>query len=335
VNPPKINQPDNNFVRMEAHSNPLERLAYRIERVDSTLTLTKPVTVRMKMASNEPSAVLQNTSAYFFSEPIERWLKVVNQTRLDSLTIQFQTARFGTYTLMSTSDSERPIVSLGIEGQAYRPGSPASRRPRVTVIVQDQNGVYIDENLITVIRNGDSSEALKSKLTIPRNTPNANAVGMTFDDEFEAGENTLQFVFHDANLNQVRSEKMRFNVSGDFDLVAHGAYPNPFTERTFIAYQVINPIQEADAFELKIYTVSGRLIATCREPGSRNLNIFPTGSQVSDGVGELRGSGDHALIWTGKDDGGNEVANGVYYGKLRITSRGRALEKIIKIVRLR
>jgi hypothetical protein len=335
VNPPKINQPDNNFVRMEAHSNPLERLAYRIERVDSTLTLTKPVTVRMKMASNEPSTVLQNTSAYFFSEPIERWLKVVNQTRLDSLTIQFQTARFGTYTLMSTSDSERPIVSLGIEGQAYRPGSPASRRPRVTVIVQDQNGVYIDENLITVIRNGDSSEALKSKLTIPRNTPNANAVGMTFDDEFEAGENTLQFVFHDANLNQVRSEKMRFNVSGDFDLVAHGAYPNPFTERTFIAYQVINPIQEADAFELKIYTVSGRLIATCREPGPRNLNIFPTGSQVSDGVGELRGSGDHALIWTGKDDGGNEVANGVYYGKLRITSRGRALEKIIKIVRLR
>jgi len=128
---------------------------------------------------------------------------------------------------------------------------------------------------------------------------------------------------------------MRFNVSADFDLIAHGAYPNPFTDKTFIAYQVINPIQEADAFELKIYTVSGRLIATCREPGPRALGVFPTGSQVADGVGQLRGSGDHALTWTGKDDSGNEVANGVYYGKLRITSRGRAIEKIIKIVRLR
>jgi|GEM_PF-1174563 len=335
ANPPKINQPDNNFVRLASQSNAQERLAYRIERVDSTLTLTKPVTVQMKIAPNEPSAVLQNTSAYFFSEPIERWLKVVSQTRVDSLTIQFQAMRFGAYSLMSTTDSQRPIVSLGIEGQAYRPGSSASRRPRVTVIVQDQNGIYIDGSLITVIRNGDSSEALKSKLTIPRNTPNANAVGMTYDDEFEAGENTLQFVFHDANLNEVRSETMRFNVSADFDLIAHGAYPNPFTDKTFIAYQVINPIQEADAFELKIYTVSGRLIATCREPGPRALGVFPTGSQVADGIGQLRGSGDHALIWTGKDDGGNEVANGVYYGKLRITSRGRALEKIIKIVRLR
>ncbi len=333
--PPKINQPDNNFVRLFSHSSPAERLAYRIERVDSNLTLTKPITVRMKMSSNEQPEVRQSAAAYFFSEPVERWLKVVGQTRVDSLTIQFDAPRFGAYSLMSTTDSERPIVSLGIEGQAYRPGTPASRRPRITVVVQDQNGVYIDESLITVIRNNDSSEALKSKLTIPRNTPNANVVGMTYDDEFEAGENSLQFVFHDANLNEVRSEKMLFNVSADFDLIAHGAYPNPFSERTFIAYQIINPIQEADAFELKIYTVSGRLIATCREPGPRSLGVFPTGSQIADGVGQLRGSGDHALIWTGKDDGGNEVANGVYYGKLRITSRGRALEKIIKIVRLR
>lgn len=335
VNPPKISQPDNNFVRLASQSNTAERLAYRIERVDTSLTLTKPIAVKMKISSNEPSEIRQNTSAYFFSEPIERWLKVISQRRVDSLTIQFEAPRFGTYSLMNTTDSERPIVSLGIEGQAYRSGSPASRRPRVTVVVQDQNGIYIDEDLIRVIRNNDSSEALKSKLTIPRNTPNANVVGMTFDDEFEPGENTLQFVFHDANLNEVRSEKMRFNVSADFDLVAHGAYPNPFNERTFIAYQVINPIQEADAFELKIYTVSGRLIATCREPGPRALSVFPTGSQVADGVGQLRSSGDHALIWTGKDDNGNEVANGVYYGKLRITSRGRAIEKIIKIVRLR
>jgi hypothetical protein len=335
VNPPKINQPDNNFVQMVTQSNPIERLAYRIERVDSSLTLTKPLTVRMVMSASQPQAVRQNTSAYFFSEPVERWFKVVGQTRVDSLTVQFEASRFGTYSLMSSLDSERPIISLGIEGQAYRVGSSASRRPRVTIVVQDQNGVYIDENLITVIRNNDSSEALKSKLTIPRNTPNANVVGMTFDDEFEPGENSLQFVFHDANLNAVRSEKMLFNVSADFDLVAHGAYPNPFNDRTFIAYQIVNPIQEADAFELKIYTVSGRLIATCREPGPRALGVFPTGSQVADGVGQLRGSGDHALIWTGKDDGGNEVANGVYYGKLRITSRGRALEKIIKIVRLR
>lgn len=335
VNPPKINQPDNNFVQMVTQSSPTERLAYRIERIDSSLTLTKPLTVRMVMSANQPQAVRQNTSAYFFSEPVERWFKVVSQTRVDSLTVQFEASRFGAYSLMSSLDSERPIISLGIEGQAYRVGSSASRRPRVTIVVQDQNGVYIDENLITIIRNNDSSEALKSKLTIPRNTPNANVVGMTFDDEFEAGENSLQFVFHDANLNAVRSEKMLFNVSADFDLVAHGAYPNPFNERTFIAYQIVNPIQEADAFELKIYTVSGRLIATCREPGPRALGVFPTGSQVADGVGQLRGNGDHALIWTGKDDNGNEVANGVYYGKLRITSRGRALEKIIKIVRLR
>ncbi|MDW8436446.1 MAG: C25 family cysteine peptidase [Chloroherpetonaceae bacterium] len=334
-NPPKVNQPDNVFLRFESQANPSERLAYRIQPYDTTLKLIKPLTMRLRLSPDEPQQARENAAAYFFSAPVERWFKVVEQTRLDSLTIQVQSSRFGAYALMSASDAQRPIVTLGIEGQAYRPGSAASRRPRITVVVQDQNGVYLDEKLITVIRNGDSSEALKSRLTVPRATPNANVVAMTYDDEFDAGENSLQFVFHDANLNQTRSEKMIFNVSSDFELIAHGAYPNPFNERTFIAYEIINPIQEADAFELKIFTVSGRLIATCREPGPRSLDAFPTGSQVADGVGQLRGNGDHALIWTGKDDGGNEVANGVYYGKLRITSRGRALEKIVKIVRLR
>jgi hypothetical protein len=128
---------------------------------------------------------------------------------------------------------------------------------------------------------------------------------------------------------------MVFNVGGDFDLDAKGAYPNPFDDETFIVYNITG---DAESFELKIYTVSGRLIATLRSSGARNQTAFPVNRGASDGAvggGNLFSPGAHAVAWTGKDESGTDVANGVYYGKLRITFQGKVAEKIIKIVRLR
>ncbi|MCS7032274.1 MAG: hypothetical protein NZL92_12220, partial [Gloeomargarita sp. SKYG116] len=117
-NPPKVNQPDNVFLRFESQANPSERLAYRIQPYDTTLKLIKPLTMRLRLSPDEPQQARENAAAYFFSAPVERWFKVVEQTRLDSLTIQVQSSRFGAYALMSASDAQRPIVTLGIEGQA-------------------------------------------------------------------------------------------------------------------------------------------------------------------------------------------------------------------------
>ena len=55
----------------------------------------------------------------------------------------------------------------------------------------------------------------------------------------------------------------------------------------------------AESLTLKIYTLTGRLI--------RELQAEATAGFIQ-------------LKWDGKDDDGNEVANGVYYGKMIVKS---------------
>lgn len=267
-------------------------------------------------------------NSYFFSEELERWLRIPTQSKPDINTVVMNYDRFGTFSIMHTNDQTQPQITLGIEGQEYVPGGFAPRRPRIVAVLQDQNGIYLDRRFIRVIRNGDSSAAVQEKLNIPITTPNANSVGITYDDEFPNGRQEVAFLFYDANLNLRRSDTLRFVVEDNFRLRVYGAYPNPFEDRTFIGYEIIGQ-EPADEFEIKIYTASGRLINTFRQPGvptpgfENNANL--TFTQV----------GGRVVEWTGLDERGNPVANGVYYAKVRLVLRGRVLEEIIKIARLR
>lgn len=68
--------------------------------------------------------------------------------------------------------------------------------------------------------------------------------------------------------------------------------PNPLSDETRISFR----IPEASHVELKIYGVSGRLVRTL--------------------VNGDRGAGLHGAVWNGLDNGGREVAAGVYFYKL-------------------
>jgi len=89
-------------------------------------------------------------------------------------------------------------------------------------------------------------------------------------------------------------------------------YPNPFPRKTTFTYELTGP---ADSAVLKIYTLSGRLI--------REL-VMPTTS------------GFLMEEWDGTDGEGVEVANGVYYAKIRIQREGeKDITEILKVMKLR
>ncbi len=326
VNPPKIAQPDNRLMRFASQTRAdTMRLAYRIEPVDSALVLTRPLRVTMRL---NPIDSAQNTTfAYRFSESLERWLRVPTQSKPDLNTVSVDVDRFGTYALMETSDITRPLVTLGIEGQQYVPNGFAPRRSRIVAVVQDQNGVYLEPNFVRVIRNGDTAAAFQERLNIPQTTANANTVGITYSEEFQEGRQSVAFLFYDANLNLTRTDTLRFNVEDGFRLKVYGSYPNPFSDKAYISYEIIGQ-EQADDFEIKIYTASGRLISTYREPG-----VAPVGFEERLS-GSLTSIGGKIVVWQGLDDKGNPVANGVYFAKIRISLRGRVLEETIKIARL-
>jgi hypothetical protein len=332
INPQKISQPDNQFVRLRRQPNAAERYAYSFSGIDSSVIFQRPLTLTFAVESGEFSSNRSFINGYVYSEGLLRWLKMTNQVRLNDSTLSLNIANAGSYTLMYSDDNLRPTASIGIEGQSYVPGTAVNRRPRIIVNVQDRNGVYADKNLIRVIRDGDSSDALRNNLIVPQSAANANSLPIVYEDQFEPGKHTLRFQFNDANLNSVSTETLQFDVSDEFSLKVYGVYPNPFKDLTYISYEIAG--ENAENFEVKIYTTSGRLISTCREPGNRPAG-FLTGRGLGDDNGALANSGAHALAWDGRDEAGNEVTNGVYYAKIRVSFQGKTLEKMLKVVRLR
>jgi hypothetical protein len=79
-------------------------------------------------------------------------------------------------------------------------------------------------------------------------------------------------------------------------------YPNPFEENATLVYDLT---READV-TVRIYSTAGRLIRTLQETGLPGQNS--------------------TLLWDGRDEAGDPVANGVYFVKLdaRDTEAGGA-----------
>ncbi|MCX6831936.1 MAG: T9SS type A sorting domain-containing protein [candidate division Zixibacteria bacterium] len=73
-------------------------------------------------------------------------------------------------------------------------------------------------------------------------------------------------------------------------------YPNPFNPSTVITYSLTT---SADV-ELIVVNVLGQQIRTL--------------------VNQYQSSGDHSVVWDGRDQGGNQVASGIYF--YRMTSAG-------------
>jgi len=80
----------------------------------------------------------------------------------------------------------------------------------------------------------------------------------------------------------------------------YGNYPNPFQTRTWFVFETTKDVEE---FKIMIYSASGRKIRTLDD-----TNIFEDKEMIESGY--------HEVSWDGKDDFGDNIANGVYYYKM-------------------
>jgi flagellar hook assembly protein FlgD len=126
----------------------------------------------------------------------------------------------------------------------------------------------------------------------------------------------------DINGNESTRETL-FRVSDGFDLIVYGNYPNPFTDKTIISFDVINN-NIIDDLKVKIYTISGRLIRS----GVLELDeTFPDDNILDVGY--------HELIWDGTDEDGFEVANGVYFATIEAKVKAKTIKRTLKIAKLK
>ncbi|NQV17727.1 MAG: T9SS type A sorting domain-containing protein [Armatimonadetes bacterium] len=115
------------------------------------------------------------------------------------------------------------------------------------------------------------------------------------------------FAFDDISVFSSREGEE--NISGDNEIVSTEfllqSYPNPFNPSTTFSFSIPNDSR----VELTIYNVKGQEIRTL----------------ISDDLNK----GEWKITWDGKDTSGNLVGTGIYFSKLSINGKNRAMKKVL------
>ena len=106
------------------------------------------------------------------------------------------------------------------------------------------------------------------------------------------------------------------NVSSQSRILQVFNYPNPFNDRTEFTFMLAG-VRSPDRAVIRIYTVTGRKIREIALP-----------------LGEVQ-IGFNRVAWDGRDNDGDQIANGVYFYQVQATT-GDATEVVIgKMARVR
>ena len=230
-------------------------------------------------------------------------------------TIRATTDRLGPITLLYTDDTVPPDIQLTIGNQQhFVPGDATDAEPLIGATLTDPSGLdYLTRPLLLEI--GDAFGEYKSidpeayQVTYH---PGSNQLVLTYPSpELEPREYEVRLTASDVHGN-TDTKDITFRVHDTLQLLSFLNYPNPFPRKTTLTCELTAP---ADSLVVKIYTLSGRLI--------RELSIPAT-------------PGFLMMEWDGRDADGIEVANGVYYAKLRVQREDeKDITEILKMMKLR
>lgn len=213
----------------------------------------------------------------------------------------------GLFGLLINSDTQPPAIEITVDGQTFTDGGYVPARPRINAIFSDVGGV--DQNSLWVMIDDDTLET--EFISPPVNSENYNTVSISFEESLTTGTHTIKLGGQDLSGNPAENT-FAVQVSGGFAFRFIGNYPNPFKDETYFAYSLTD--QPDGDIVLKIYTVSGRLIKTLRQPAKINYD---------------------EILWNGRDESGKFLANGVYFCKVKVHKGSKKIEKVLKIAKVR
>ncbi len=251
-------------------------------------------------------------SIYRFVEKTGKWLRLPTTTNNRQSTAMIE--EFGQIAVLMGTDAEKPNIDFTVDGQPYTPNAYCSKKPQLSFLLQDENGIDISEETLELSLNGKPQPT-----DIPEVIANGNQMMLDIYPALKTGRNVLTFQAADCYGNKTEPLEILLQVAEDFDIELLGNYPNPFSRHTTFAYNLSRPCEELG---LKIYTASGRLI---RHLDPRHFSEAPNPF----------GADYHELFWDGTDEHGDAVANGVYFYRISAKVSGKTVQKTGKLARIK
>jgi hypothetical protein len=95
-------------------------------------------------------------------------------------------------------------------------------------------------------------------------------------------------------------------------------YPNPFNPSTTISFSLI--AESAENAEIEIYNIKGQKVRT----------LFPClcHPELVEGQGT---NNQYSIVWNGTDDSGKMVGSGIYFCRLKVNEKSKAVKKMVLV----
>ncbi len=267
----------------------------------------------MDLTRFDSSLVIQDVRVHHQAEGSFGWQAISGE--METLTFPpdpqyrfwVKTGEEGYFTLLQNGDHQGPILEFSVEGQIYTERGYVSRTPKISVSIQDLGGVNFNPETFWMRLDGEEVTPLV-------NDENSGQVmTLSINPTLAVGSHTVAVSAQDLAGNAV-SDSIQFKVTGQFRLDFLGNYPNPFKDKTYFTYRLTE--QTTSPVEIRIYTVSGRLIRVLHSDAAAEINY-----------GEI--------YWDGTDRDGEPIANGVYFYKFTARRGDEKIERTMKLAKLR
>lgn len=237
--------------------------------------------------------------------------------------VVFEVSRQGIYTIYRNRDRIRPSIDVNVQDQEFTVGGYISGKGTISVLMSDANGIDVFDNTIRLYLNGNQIPDTDFVSSI--NITNVNRIPIKYQLDLTKGNYAMVIDCKDVNGN-FNTREIQFTVNEKFDVINVANYPNPILGRcedpkndgrTRFTYVLTD---DADDVQIKVYTVSGRLVKT--------FDNLPRGVGYHEYPRTLYG-------WDCKDDHDFFLANGVYFYKIIASKGSKRIEKTMKMAILK
>jgi hypothetical protein len=238
---------------------------------------------------------------------------------------QYHFNNIAQYYFYAESDNTNPLLDITFDGIHILDGDIVSAKPEILISLKDENPVFpiSDTSLFRVyltnietgaeqriyFRDSMGNEVLHF---IPAELPK-NKAKILYEPEFSKdGIYQLRVQATDASGNE----------SGDYDYIISFEvitestithvlnYPNPFSTSTRFVFELTGSVVP-DVFRIEIYTVTGIMVKVIDKAELGPVHI---GRNITE------------YAWDGRDMYGDQLANGVYFYRIKTRISGESIE---------
>ena len=217
-------------------------------------------------------------------------------------------------------DNVNPNVDVTFDGNYILDGDVVSPSPRIVAELRDNNpylhkvdtvgiNMYIKENC-------DGCEARRINFTDPNvfffpATDESNFRVELQPESLEDGSYNLQIEIPDASGNQsgIQPYNINFKVVNESAITNFYPYPNPFSTSTRFVFTLTGS-EIPEFIKIQIFTITGKVV---REITQDELGPIHIGNNITD------------YAWDGKDEYGDQLANGTYLYRVQTKANGQEL----------